>query len=352
MATPNFSGYEHISPWQMDYLREHHEQVYYDDAGRLVGWHPGVPGGGPIYANVNELTPRGAPAKNLVSSVAKDPNAGGGVTNAAGVGTLTQLLTSYNLQGLIPWAIKQLQQGSTADEIEINMRQQPAWQKQYWMITQRQKQGLPPISETDVINYMDTAHALANQYGVSSEFLDDHTLGTWIANDKSTSELQSVLQQGYDAVSKADPAVRQWFSQNFGTKGTDQALTEFFTDPEKSTPLLLQQAQAAIFGGNASRYGINLSSDDAMTLAQAGVTTQAAETGFQNVDQLSSLFQQNVGDTYGLSKEQGVQARLLGNAQELDVEQQKGLARAAGAKGKVGVEENPQKGFEGLGSSF
>jgi hypothetical protein len=265
---------------------------------------------------------------------------------------LQSLLDSYNLSSLVPWAWQQLQNGATPDEIAVNIRTTPQWQQQYWMITARQKAGLPPISESDVQNYRDTALQLADTYGLPKGFVNDQLIGEWIAADKSTAELDSVLKDGYDQVEKADPLVRQAFSSMFGVKDGDSALAAYFTDPTRAEPLLLQQAQAAQFGGNASRYGISLSTPDAMTLAQAGVTQDRAMTGFQNVDRLSALFQTDVGDTTTLGKEQGVQADILGNSQMLDAEQQKLGARAATAKGKVGVEENPQKGFEGLGDSF
>lgn len=265
---------------------------------------------------------------------------------------LQSLLESMNLGSLTSWAWQQLQNGATPDEIAVNIRTTPQWKQQYWMIDQRQKDGLPPISEAEVQSYRDTAYQLADTYGLPKGFVNDQLIGQWIADDKSVSELDSVLKDGYDQVQKADPLVRQAFSDMFGVKNGDAALAAYFTDPSKAEPLLLQQAQAAQFGGNASRYGINLSAQDAMTLAQAGVTQDRAMTGFQHVDQLSSLFQTDVGDTKTLDKEQGVQADILGNAQMLDTEQQKLESRAATAKGKVGVEENPEKGFEGLGSGF
>lgn len=271
--------------------------------------------------------------------------------------TLQQWLESVGLGSLTTWAWQQLTSGATPTEIEENIRTTPQWQQQYGdTILARQKAGLPPISEQDVINYRDTAQQLAQEYNLPPGFLSNSVIDQYIAQDKSTAELEQEIQNGYSAVQAAAPEVRNYFAQTFGVGKGDGALASYFMNPNASMPVLLQQAQAAQIGGAGARAGINLSGDESMTLAQYGITADRAQSGFADIDKLASVFNQSVGDAASgqaaPDKAQTAVGMLVGNAQTTDAMTQRLNARVAGAQGKVGVEENPQKGFEGLGSGF
>lgn len=291
------------------------------------------------------------------TGTANQGSGGGMLAGSDAQATLKQWLDSVGLGTLTTWAWQQITAGATPLQIEENIRQTPQWQQTYGpTILARQKAGLPPISEQDVINYKDTAQQLAQQYNLPPGVLSDDTLNSWIAQDKSTSELQQAIQQGYSAVETAPPEVRSFMSQAFGVGNGDSALAAYFMDPTANMPALLQQAQAAQIGGAGTRAGVQLSGGQAMTLAQYGVTTDRAQSGFSDIDKLAPVFAQSVGEANtgqaGLNKAATAVGDIVGDAATADQLQQRVGARVAGAQGKVGVEENPQKGFEGLGEGF
>jgi hypothetical protein len=166
------------------------------------------------------------------------------------------------------------------------------------------------------VNYEDSLAQMENQYGLPQGALTDAgTVADFIGKDISTSEVQARVQQGFQAVAYAAPEVRQAFTAYFGPNG-DGALAHYFLDSSKALPLLEQQATAAQFGGQAGMGGIAMSQQDAMKLAQLGVSPSTVSSGLQQLQQTQQLFDQNVTEKPGVTEgTTGVEAQFGLSAQ-------------------------------------
>jgi hypothetical protein len=116
-----------------------------------------------------------------------------------------------------------------------------------------------------------------------------------IAGDVSPAELQSRINDGFNAVAQADPTVRQNFARMYGVG--DSELAAYFLDPEKAAPLLKERARAAQIAGRAEEQaGIRLMAGQAEELARRGVTSEEAQTKFAEISKLGELRQTFAGE--------------------------------------------------------
>jgi len=151
-------------------------------------------------------------------------------------------------------------------------------------------------------------------YDQTSDFAD------LIANDVSPQELDTRIQNGYNAVANADPEVKRQMQELYGV--SEGQLAAYFLDPKKAAPLLARQAQAANIAARASEQGgIQVTGAYAENLASRGITEQQARAGFAEVGALGELKQAFAGET-ALSGEQ-----LAGAAFGIDVAAQQELER-------------------------
>jgi hypothetical protein len=228
---------------------------------------------------------------------------------------LQQTLDSYGLGSMAQWAWNQITTGASPDQVLVNLYQTPQFAQRFPGIIARQKAGLPPISPASYISYEDSAKQLENQYGLPRGFLSNpNTIGEAIGNDVSMSELTSRVQQGYAQVAYAPPEVRQAYAQMFGASG-DGALASQFLDFNRSSQLLTEQATAAQISGDASMGGTNMSTGDAMKLAQMGHTQADVGTTLASLQKESPLFNASIHEQNNLTQgTQGVEAAFGLNA--------------------------------------
>jgi hypothetical protein len=185
----------------------------------------------------------------------------------------------------------------------------------------RTKRGLAELSPAEYIGLEDSYRQIMQSNGMPSGFYDQtDDFAKLIEGDVSPSELQNRVQQGYAVVAQADPEVRRQMQTLYGV--TEGQLAAYFIDPERTAPLLKQQAQAAQIAARASEQGgIQLTGTYAENLAARGITEQQARAGFAEVGGLGELKQTFAGET-ALSGEQ-----LAGAAFGIDVAAQQELER-------------------------
>lgn len=274
--------------------------------------------------------------------------------DTAAVGTDAQALISavlgdYGLQSLGTWAWDEITSGATSAQMLLDMQQTPQFKTRFPGIAMRQQKGLPAISPADYVNYEDSLAQMQSQYGLPQGFLTNaNTVAEFIGNDVSANEVQARVQQGYQAVAYAPTEVRAFYAQTFGAAG-DGALAAHFLDESKALPLLEQQATAATLGGTAAMGGIQISGQDAMKLAQLGVTQNAVQSQTANLEQTQDLYQASVTEQPGMTAgQQGIEAAFGLNSQStMDVAQRQ-AQRQADFKGG-GSPTSDQYGLEGAG---
>lgn len=312
-------------------------------------------GGLPPGTTTGSLKPPPAPSTPAKPPAA--PSAPGTVPTAqlGAQATITQFLDQYGLASLGSWAWSRYQElGGGTDAMNIitsELTQRPEFAARFPAIAARTKAGLSPISPTDYVNYEQGLNQLMHQYGLpfgqtSSQF-NGYVTGL-LTGDVSLTEAQGRIAQGYSQVENAPQSVRDAFSTYFGVKG-DAAMAALFLDPNEALPHLEQMQQAATLGGTGVNFGVNLSKDQALDLAQH-VTTGDGSQQFAQVDQMKSLYGANVGEQGNLTQQTGVEAAfgLSGDAQdELTRRLQERTAATSGGGGAA----TTSAGYIGAGSA-
>ena len=177
---------------------------------------------------------------------------------------------------------------------------------------ERVKQGLPPLAENVYISYENSMYETARQYGLPRGTITPQVIGNLIANRVSPSEFNQRVQQGYVAVEKADPAVKQQLQTMFGV--TPGQLAHYFLDPKNAADKITQQVQAAKYGAEAKMAGFDsqMSAQQAMGLAQYQATTGASEGTIRQQIDTAARYQALEGQAPGQQRAGLTQAQLIG----------------------------------------
>jgi hypothetical protein len=269
---------------------------YRNAPGQHYNPSPGVVPHGPAAGDLHGFNSRGGPGKGTPEQ--QDAFA-----------SLQTILDQYGLADLDQWAWGELVNGRSASGIQIDLRNQPAFQKRFKVIFDRQKAGLAPISPSDVVNYENSWHQMTRAAGLPDSFGSRDTAQTLLGADVSLSEAQARVDQGYRQMQQAPQEVKDAFTAYFGVSGTS-ALAAYFTDPNLALPDLEKQVTEAQIGGTGMMQGFNVSQTMADRLARTGVTENQAQSGFGQLNQEKDLFSQSIGDTSTVSKDQGIEAQF------------------------------------------
>lgn len=160
----------------------------------------------------------------------------------------------------------------------------------------RRRAGFNVLSEEAYIGQENTYRQLLRTAGLPAGFYDSNEDFTaFISGDVSASELNTRINDGYNAVKNSDPQVIAEMQRLYGVD--DSQLAAYFLDPVKATPILLRQAQASQISAQATRQaGTEISAQQAEQLAIEGVTTQQAQAGFATIGQAQELFNPLAGE--------------------------------------------------------
>lgn len=278
---------------------------------------------------------------------------GNPITQADAVAILSQELLSWGFgQDAVNWAQAQIQSNNSVDQILYSLRQQPFYVNSIFgqVAAARAKNGLPAMTESQILSYKDYAVGLAQQAGLPKGFISDQELQTLMGHDVSTAELDQRITQGYQAALKAPPDVLAELQTYYGV--TPGHLAAYFLDPKKALPLIQQQFSAAQIGAEATRTGFGaIDANQAMGIAQLGVTDAQAKTGFTDLAKQAQLMAALPGSAeLGITQEQQLGAEFAGNAQDQQAIQRRAQERTAVFAGDYHFAETQNKGISGLGS--
>lgn len=192
----------------------------------------------------------------------------------------------------------------SADVILGRVRQTKEYKQRFAANEQRRAKGLNVLSESEYVAMERVYMQYFRQSGLPKEMFDENTdVQMLLANDVSVAELAQRVNQGYEAVRNSDPQIVNEMRRIYGV--TDDQLAAYFLDPEKATPILLRQAQAAQIAGQARlQAGFELGMGQAEELAVAGVTQEQAREGFQAIQAAEELFQTLTGEQEITQQEQ------------------------------------------------
>lgn len=301
-------------------------------------------------------TPVSAPPGTLTPAVGTgfttDAN-GNPVTQNDAVAILSQELESWGFgQAAVNWAKQQIQSNNSIDQILYSLRQQDFYKNSIFgqVAAERTKQGLPAMTEAQILSYKDYAIGLAQQAGLPQGFITDTELTTLMGSDVSTAELDARITQGYQAAIKTSPDVLQQLQDYYGV--TPGQLAAYYLDPTRALPLIQNQFTSAQIGAQATRTGYgSIDQQTALLLAQQGTTDTTAKTGFTDLAKQHELFtalpgsgEQDINQAVQLGAEFG------GNATDQKAITQRAQQREAVFQGDYHFAETQNRGITGLGS--
>ena len=203
---------------------------------------------------------------------------------------------------------------SSVDEIGIQLRESPAFQRRFAANEARRAAGKPVYSVTQTLLLESQYRKNLRDSGMPAGFYDDPTsLQNFLINDISPDEILSRVTQGYQAVRNADPTVINELKTLYNLD--DGSIAAFFVDPTKAQDNILRAARAAEVGAQARKQaGIGLTRETAEELVRQGITEAKAQTGFTTYKQQESLYRPLMGEEE-ITQEEAI-AGTLGTSAE------------------------------------
>ena len=220
---------------------------------------------------------------------------------------LKAILRRYGMEGLF----ETLNQAVIADVTLVrnqdalfgSIRETPIYKERFKGNLDRASKGLPELSEAEYINQEFAYKTNLKNLGMPKGFYDTkETFANLIANDISPVEFAQRIQQGYNAVTQADPEVVNQLKRMVPDL-TDGDIAAYFLDPTKSGQEIERKARAAqISAAGVTQGGMQITTSQAERLAQQGITSEQAQQGFAQLGQ-QQLFNINRPGEQALTQE-------------------------------------------------
>lgn len=274
-------------------------------------------------------------------------------TTTSAQSTLRDILDQWGLAGLADWAWQKIVAGASLDQVIYEMRQTPEYKKRFAGNVVRQDAGLAPMTETEYLQYEQSARQVMAYYGLPQGFYDQpDDFAAFIGKDVSVSELHDRVQQAV-TLAQADITSQGEYGRLYGV-GPNGApvsysvgdVAAYMLDQTRALPLLQRQVQAGTIAGAAKRTGFGeIDRIAAEHLAALGVTDTQAVAGFGQLAGLGEVTGTIIGDTGpGLSKQDQISAVFEENAAAAEELSRRKRARVAGYKGSGGSYAETQRG--------
>ena len=189
---------------------------------------------------------------------------------AAGLGALGDRIVEF------------VQQGFDPETIDFKIRETPEFKLRFPANEARKKAGLPVLSLDEYIAAENAYQSVFREAGFAKGFYDTKDDFTkFLENDVSPAELKNRVDIASLSVDNADPFYVDSLQRLYGIPKAD--MVAYALDPERALPFITRQVQAAQFGGEAARQGLNIDRSMAETYTGMGVTQQQARQGFEQV---------------------------------------------------------------------
>lgn len=251
------------------------------------------------------------------------------------------LLTRFGLADL-EGAVQNILTSGAVDITDSNaiifaLRGEPAYKRRFKANEARAKAGLPELDAATYIGLEQTYRDVLTANGLPQGFYDDpDDFNAWIEGEVSPSELQARIRDGYAKVRDADPAVKDQMQRLYGV--SDNELAAYFLDPKRAKPLFdaavaRRQATAAqIAARGTEQGGLQLTKEEAESLALRGITPEEAQAQFTQRSQMAGLFEEMSGEET-LTPEQKLGATFGYNVQAQEELRRRAQRRVAQFQG-------------------
>lgn len=269
------------------------------------------------------------------------------------VAYLEELLRSYGLEDLAPWAYEQVTSGNSPTMIRQLLWQQPSFKKRFKVIFDRKAKGLSAISVNEVIDYERKGRQLLQAAGLPKGFYDTpDDFYSFLLNDISLSELNDRVNIAKEYTYNIDATTRAEIQRLYGL--TDGDFTAHALDPQRAIPILQNKFMSARTAAASTRSGYGqLTVTEAERLTSLGVDPASASQGFAALVQSRQLFNALPGmetAETSITREDQLSAAFGGSETARQKLARRGETRAAAGKGGGGFVAD-REGFGGLGSA-
>jgi len=258
-----------ITPTKLNELNLGIERVLY--GADALG---GTAGAKPVAAGAAGTTP------------VVDPNAAQTAFNRQNWKELLKTtLINWGLPTLVPVVQGYIDQGYSGETASLMIQSEPVYQQRFAGNVTRQKAGLPVLSPDEYLSTESAYRQSMRAANLPTGFYDDPSdFSKFIANDVSPAELKSRVDAAALSITNADPYYTSSLARMYGIGTGD--MVAYALDPERALPLINKQVQAAQFGAEAARQGLQSTTSMAETYTGMGVTQNQARQGFEQVAQI------------------------------------------------------------------
>lgn len=269
---------------------------------------------------------------------------------------LKAVLRRYNLEGLFDALNKSVIADVTLvrnpDALFGSIRETPIYKERFKGNADRVAKGLPELSEAEYINQELSYKTNLKNLGMPKGFYDtQEAFANFIANDISPVELAQRIQQGYNAVTQANPEVVNQLKRMVPDL-TDGDIAAYFLDPAKSGQEIERKARAAqIAAAGVTQGGMQITTAQAEQLAKQGVTAEQAQQGFTQIGQQAQLFNTTLMGEQALTQEEIVAGTLTNEqaAAERIAKRRRGRTAAFETGGSFAGQGGQQTGLTTVG---
>lgn len=264
-------------------------------------------------------------------------------------GIIQGFLQQYGLQDLASWAWHQyLALGGGPDainQIQFELPQQHAFQVRFPAYQALAKAG-HAMSPGDMIALENSYSQALHGAGLPTGFYDHpNDFAQFMINQVSPSEVAQRAQAAAALVYGDPEALRQ--AREFGLTSGHQIA--WILDPKRALPLINQTILAAQDAAAAVTTGYGqITKSQALALAQSGISSDQAKTGFNQLGMQSGLFAATASENGDISAKDQLAAVFSGNAIAQKRIADRANARTADYKGSGGFSPT-QSGVTGLG---
>lgn len=275
---------------------------------------------------------------------------------------------SYGISGLADAVRKLIADntdagGNISESLVMSgLRQTPEYQRRFAGNIERKKlieqdvaAGRQPrfglLSEAEYVQAEQGYRQVLRDFTIPGFYDTPDSYTSLIANDISVKELTARAQAAQQAVSRANPEVKQQLKSLYGIE--ENQLTAYFLDPTKAITALspIAASNAAVLSAAAQRSGMQLSQTEAESLAERVAPSPneviSAEQLFQQTPAVMGLAETDVtGEKSTITATQalGAAAGLAEDRRAAEKERQRRLASTQAASGMATTE----KGVVGL----
>lgn len=215
------------------------------------------------------------------------------------IALMTDRLTRYNLQSLVPTIKRLAQEGANETTITLALQDSEEYKRRFKANEDRVKKGLQVLTPAEYLNLEDGYRQILRSYGLNQFDTDDY-VSQFISNDVSAAELSNRVVTAVQRVRNADPAIAQTLRDFYGIGDTD--LVAYVLDPNQQMPKIQTQVAAAEIGAAARVQGIQPGVSVAEQLARQGITQAEAQRGYATIANILPSAQK-LSDIYGTTLE-------------------------------------------------